>query len=220
MSRGDLSNTIHIIDTSVANIASLRAAFDRLERSTQLTTDPEQVLSAKHLVLPGVGAFSAGLGRLRELEVVHAIKQRIQHDRPTLAVCLGMQMLCESSEESPGVDGLGILPFQVRRFSTDLIVPQLGWNTVQPQIENRFIEVGEAYFANSFRIDSSNDPDENGQSANNASDFDPVWQHAETDYGGKFISSIWRGNVLACQFHPELSGAWGLKLLKRWVDLC
>ena len=113
-------------------------------------------------------------------------------------------MLGESSEESPGVTGLGVIPSQIKRFSQNVKVPQLGWNTVQPDgdAEKQFYETGEAYFANSFRLGA---PPEG-------------WGYATTDYDGSFVSSIWKEGVLACQFHPELSGAWGQQLLKNWID--
>ena len=198
---------IQIINTGVANIRSLQAAFDRLDQAWELTEDANQIADASHVVLPGVGAFAAAAESLDRLNIRQAITDRInQLDRPTLCICLGMQLLCESSEEAESAIGLGILPFRIKRFSTDVKVPQLGWNEVRPVVSENavkpFYEPGEAYFANSFRLEDR--PDD--------------WGAAETDYGGKFYSSVWRGRTLACQFHPELSGEWGQQVLKNWVE--
>ena len=192
--------TVSIVDTGVANVASLQAAFRRLNVPSELTSDADKVFSAPLLVLPGVGSFAAGMERLRKSGLDARLIERIQQDRPTLAICLGLQLLCSGSEESPGVSGLGILPNLVKRFSDDLRIPQLGWNSVVPQAEGPFPD-GTAYFANSYRIQGPVDG----------------FSTATTDYGGEFVSAIWRGSVLACQFHPELSAGWGARLLERWV---
>ena len=193
---------IQIINTGVANIRSLEAAFDRLGHRWNLTEDANQIETAPHVVLPGVGAFAAAAESLDRLNLRQSITDRLQNpDQPTLCICLGMQLLCESSEESKSAHGLGILPYQIKRFGNDVKVPQLGWNEVRPCFEGPF-ETGEAYFANSFRL----------------VDQPAGWGFAETDYGGKFVSSVWRGRTLACQFHPELSGKWGQKLLQHWIE--
>ncbi len=193
---------IHIINTGVANIRSLQAAFDRLDQTWRLTTDADEIAEAKRVVLPGVGAFAAATRQLDELKIRQPLLERIGADRATLCICLGMQLLCAESEESPGAVGLGIVDQRVQRFGSNVHVPQLGWNTVQPQGATSPFEAGEAYFANSFRL------------------VDPPagWGHALTDYGGTFTSSLWRRRVLACQFHPELSGDWGQTVLQNWIS--
>ena len=192
---------IQIINTGVANIRSLQAAFDRLHRPWQLTEDAEQISSATHVVLPGVGAFAAAASSLDRLGIRQSIRDRIQLDRPLLCICLGLQLLGESSEESPGAQGLGVIPQRMQVFSSAVQVPQLGWNEVRPTSAGPF-QKGSAYFANSFRL------------------MQPPtgWGYAETHYDGPFVSSIWRGRTLACQFHPELSGDWGQQLLRNWLD--
>lgn len=192
---------VQIINTSVANIRSLQAAFDRLHTPWQLTERAEQIVSATHVVLPGVGSFAAAADALDRLEIRQAIIDRIELGRPLLCICLGMQLLGESSEESPNARGLAVLPHQIRRFSTAVKVPQLGWNDVRTAAAGPF-KTGAAYFANSFRL------------------LEPPtgWGYSETDYDGPFISSIWRDRTLACQFHPELSGAWGQQLLQNWLE--
>lgn len=193
---------IQIINTGVANIRSLQAAFDRLGCQWNLTEDANEIQSSSHVVLPGVGAFAAAAASLDRLKLRASITDRINRSNaPTLCICLGMQLLCESSEESESAQGLGILPHSIKRFSHHVKVPQLGWNEVRPTVAGPF-ETGEAYFANSFRLE----------------DKPQGWGWAETEYGGVFISSIWRGRTLACQFHPELSGRWGQQVLTNWIE--
>jgi imidazole glycerol phosphate synthase glutamine amidotransferase subunit len=195
---------IQIINTGVANIRSLQAAFDRIGAAWSLTEEAEQIESATHVVLPGVGAFAAAVESIDRLGIRSALVDRLNSDRATLCICLGLQLLCKSSDESPGVDGLGIIDQRITRFSTEVQSPQLGWNGVTPAADCREkpFELGDAYFANSFRLGS---PPATGD-----------WNFATTDYDGTFISSLWRSRTLACQFHPELSGSWGQSLLEGW----
>lgn len=190
-----------IVDTGVANIASLIAAFERLGASAALTRDPGAVTDAPALVLPGVGSFAAGMAALNSARLADPIRDRLRAERPTLAVCLGLQLLAESSEESPGVDGLAVLPVAVRRFPGGVRVPQLGWNLVEPAPNCSVVSRGHAYFANSYRIPT---PPRD-------------WAAAVAGYAGPFVAAVERGPVLACQFHPELSGRYGLNLLDRWL---
>ena len=194
-----------IIRTGVANIASMLAAFERLDVTPLLTEDREIIADADHLVLPGVGAFGAGMKRLEELNLVDILRERlISDERATFCVCLGLQLLCKGSEESPGVEGLGVIEDHARRFSDELRVPQLGWNQVVPADAdaNAFLtEEGYAYYANSYRLES----------------IPEGWRGARSTYGAPFVAAIERGNTLACQFHPELSSAWGQALMRRWL---
>lgn len=196
---------IEIINTGVANIRSLQAAFDRIGAPWNLTEDAASIESASHVVLPGVGAFGAAVEAIDSLGIRDVVRDRIENSgKATLCICLGLQLLCQSSEESPEHRGLGILNQSIKKFSDTVAVPQLGWNAVVPSeaCRARKFEIGEAYFANSFRLGDAPDG----------------WDYATTDYDGGFISSIWRENVLACQFHPELSGQWGQNLLKGWYE--
>lgn len=195
---------IQIINTGVANIRSLQAAFDRIGQPWNLTEDPALIRDATHVVLPGVGAYAAAATAIDALDLRATIVDRLNDpDKSTLCICLGMQLLGSSSEESPGVEGLGIIEEPITRFSDGVQVPQLGWNNVvpDPSCTQTVYPAGEAYFANSFRL---LDPPEG-------------WNFATTDYDGQFVSSIWRGKTLACQFHPELSGEWGQQLLENWA---
>ncbi|MFV9673473.1 MAG: imidazole glycerol phosphate synthase subunit HisH [Acidimicrobiia bacterium] len=197
-----MSTGVVIVPTGTANTASVNAAFRRLDAEPKPAQSPDEIREADHLVLPGVGTFGAAMERIDEQGLREALVDRIEEGRPTLAICLGMQLLGEKSEESPQVSGLGAIPESVTRLPQDLTVPQLGWNRVAPDSQSRFLEPGWAYFANSYKLSTVPDG----------------WIGARTEYGGEFISAIERGDVLACQFHPELSGAWGSNLLRRWLD--
>jgi imidazole glycerol-phosphate synthase subunit HisH len=153
-------------------------------------------------VLPGVGTLAAAMAQLEADGLVEPLRARLLAGRPTLAVCLGLQLLCEESEESPGRRGLGIVPARVTKLGAEVRVPQLGWNRIVPQPSCRLLEEGYVYFANSYRLEEA-----------------PAgWSAAMSDYGGPFVAAMERGAVLACQFHPELSGRFGLELLRRWLD--
>lgn len=203
--RTDTSNKpvdVCIVRTGIANLASVAAGLRRAGASVHLTEGPGEIEAAQAVVLPGVGAFGAGMETLRRNELVDALRERIGAGKPTMAVCVGLQLLLEASEESPGVAGLGVVPATAERFVGNVRVPQLGWNLVEPQANCKLIERGHAYFANSYRLQR---PPEG-------------WTCAMTDHGGPFVSAMERGAVLACQFHPELSARWGLALLRRWLD--
>lgn len=191
-----------MVPTGTANVASVSAAFLRLGADLITAAGPDHVSDAAGVVLPGVGAFGAAMARVDALGLRPAIRDRIEQGKPTLVVCVGMQLLCRDSEESPGADGLGAIDLTVSRFQGSIRVPQLGWNRVEPEPGSRLLQPGWAYFANSYRM----------------SQIPEGWEGATTEYGGKFVSALERGNILACQFHPELSGAWGASLLGRWLD--
>lgn len=192
---------IAIVRTGTANLASVRAAFRRLGLATRLAEADKVIRSATHLVLPGVGAFRPAMERLRDCGLTGALRDHITADKPALCVCLGLQLLCETSAESPGVNGLGIIAGGVTRLEGTVRVPHLGWNRVQAAEPSQFLTSGHAYFANSFKLDRA-----------------PAgWLASHVEYGGSWVAALERGNTLACQFHPELSGSWGLALLKRWL---
>lgn len=192
---------VTIIDTGIANIASVVAAMARCGAHTEIVHDAARVDRADRLVLPGVGAFGAGMDRLRAHGLVGPLRERIGAGRSTLAICLGFQLLFEASAESEGVGGVGVVPGRIDRFAEMVRVPQFGWNRVAPAPESALIRDGYAYFANSYR----------------AAAPVPGWACAMANHGSPFVAAMERGAVLACQFHPELSGRWGLDLLSRWV---
>jgi imidazole glycerol phosphate synthase glutamine amidotransferase subunit len=200
--------------TGVANLASIMAAFRRAGAEPFLAADPAELSSAAFAVLPGVGSFGSAMSALSAAGMDAAIRDRITREKPTMGVCAGMQLFFEGSEESPGVAGMAIVPGFFKRFPADLPVPQLGWNRVRPQ-GGGAVREGWAYFANSYRLSESPE----GYAAS--------W----ADYGESFVAALERPRIdpvvpgraaggpslLLCQFHPELSGPWGLALIERWL---
>ena len=199
-----------LVRTGTANVASINAALERAGLSPRVSSNPADVVEAQLVVLPGVGAFGAAMDSLRRTRVDEAITARVALGRPLLAICLGLQLLCASSEESPGVAGLGIIPSRITRLrpGPGLCVPHLGWNVVTPAPGFTLAPRGRAYFANSYKLDAV--PMERGASVD--------WAGCAFDHGGTFVAAVQRGTLLACQFHPELSGVWGAALIKRWVE--
>ena len=166
-------NKVTIIDTGIANTASVTAAFERLGCSDTLTHNPQQVRDASLVVLPGVGSFATGMRSLRSNSLDRVIIERVQQNRPLLGICLGLQLLCISSEESPGIVGLGIIDQIVTRFPTSVQAPQQGWNHVGN---------GYAYFSNTYRIES----------------IPKGWTGQLSNHGGPFVAYLKRGTTLAC----------------------
>src|ERR1041385_360895 len=197
-----------IVDSGVANLASIASAFRRLGATVVVTGDKWVVRGAPRVVLPGVGAFGAGLGALRARRLDQAVTHAAARGTPLLGVCLGMQMLCEASEEAPGVPGLGVIPGICRRLPEDVRVPHLGWNAVTAAGEGLLageglVATGGRSFANSFAL---REP---------PAGWVPAW----TTHGVRFVAALEKSGerLLACQFHPELSGAYGAALLERWL---
>ena len=193
---------VHVVRTGVANLASVLAGLGRVGAEPHLTADADEVRRADRLVLPGVGAFGAAMDELVRLGLVDALRERVAAGRPTFTICLGLQLLARTSEETPGAVGLGVIDGPVTRFTGAVRVPQMGWNEVVPLADSRWIKGGFAYFANTFKVDR----------------VPAGWSGALADHGGPFVAALERGDVLACQFHPELSGAWGAALMQRWVE--
>jgi imidazole glycerol-phosphate synthase subunit HisH len=191
-----------IAPTGTANLASVQAAFRRLGAGARLAARPGDVAGASHVMLPGVGAFGASMARLREHGLDAALRERIAAGRPTICICVGHQLLFEASDESPGAVGLGVIPGRVCRFVGEVRVPQFGWNLARPEEGCDLLEEGYAYFANSYRATKA-----------------PGWRVAWGEHGGRFVAAVERGNVVGCQFHPELSSAYGAALLSRFLEL-
>ena len=203
---------IAIIDYQVVNLRSIQKAFERLGARVEVTADPERIRRADRVVLPGVGAFRAGMDQLARLGLEPVIREVIDAGTPFLGICLGMQLLMTESEEFGVHRGLNVVPGRVVRFPagdcamTGLKVPHMGWNAVsirrRPDALAEIPDGGYFYFVHSYYVL----PD------------DPEVVAAETTYGVRFASVLaWR-NVVACQFHPEKSQALGLALLQRFAE--
>lgn len=197
-----MKRPVTVIPTGTANTASVLAAFRRLGANPVIATDPTEVARSDRVVLPGVGSYGAAMAEVDRVGMREAMQQRLTEGRPTLAICVGMQLLAASGDENADAMGLGLFEGHVTRFPETVRVPQLGWNEVRAGPGCRFVSDGWAYFANSYRIDATPDG----------------WSAATTDHGGKFVSALERGDLLACQFHPELSGVWGSGILAAWLE--
>ena len=192
---------VAIADSGVANLASIQSALRALGRESVITSDPDVFAAADYGVVPGVGSFGAGMAALRRTGLDAAIVERARQGQPVLAVCLGMQMLTEGSEEAPGVPGLGIVPGHLRALPDEVRVPHLGWNRIELEEGSGLLADGDAAFANSYGLPALPDG----------------WKGAWTTYGHRFVSALQRSRLLATQFHPELSGRYGMDLIGRWL---
>ncbi|WP_423925437.1 imidazole glycerol phosphate synthase subunit HisH [Candidatus Palauibacter sp.] len=193
---------VGIVPTGVANLETVVAAFRRLGRTPRVLDSATDIRDAEYVVLPGVGSFADGLAELRRQGWDEALRRRIRELRPTLGICLGLQLLCEWSDEAPGIPGLGCVPGRTVRLAGGCRVPQLGWNRITAPADAVFLRSGIFYFANSYRLEA----------------VPPDWTGAIGLHGTRFVAGLERGGVLACQFHPELSGKTGAALLGRWLE--
>ncbi|VVB56950.1 Imidazole glycerol phosphate synthase subunit HisH [uncultured archaeon] len=194
------SETVVIIDYGAGNLASVQNALDKLGAKWSVSSNPAEIRAAKRIIFPGVGSFGSMMERLRERKLDAAIRDAIASGTPFLGICLGMQALFESSEESPGVKGLGVLEGEVVKFQKGK-VPQVGWNEVKAR-GNGALKSGYFYFVNSYYCR----PKEQKIVA------------ATTDYFGEFASVVSAANVMAVQYHPEKSGRAGMEFLQRWLE--
>ncbi len=194
-----------------SNVASLRAALQRLGARPYATDRADEIERADYAVLPGVGSFGAVAAALASSGVGEAFRRRVEAGRPTLGICLGMQLFFEGSEEASGVlgargthgsqgaPGIGALPGTVRAFR-GVPTPQFGWKPVRSDGGAATL-IGQAYYANSYRVDAA----------------PHGWIASYSEYGGAFVAALERGRVLLCQFHPELSSDGGAALLSAWL---
>jgi imidazole glycerol phosphate synthase glutamine amidotransferase subunit len=196
-----LKKRVTVIDYGAGNLSSICNALRSLGAEVYVTDKPMDLLYAQMLVLPGVGSFGFLSDSLKEKGLMGPLSAAIYKGVPFLGICLGMQILFETSQESPGKTGLGVMKGAVVKFRKGKI-PQLGWNKVFTTSSNgRVLKDGYGYFANSYKVVCNDD--------------DNVL--AITDYGGDFPSAVQKENVLGVQFHPEKSGPWGLEILERWL---
>ena len=200
---------IALIDYDAGNIRSVEKALAALGEETEVTRDAERILAADRVILPGVGSFGDAMGKLHSFQLVDVIKETIRRKTPFLGICLGLQLLFERSEESPGVDGLGILKGEILRIpeKDGLKIPHIGWNSLTFPNPGRLFEGIEenpyVYFVHSYYLKAA----------------EPSIVTAETEYGTLIHASVEKDNVFACQFHPEKSSSVGLSILKNFISL-
>ena len=200
---------IALIDYDAGNIRSVEKALAALGEETEVTRDAERILAADRVILPGVGSFGDAMGKLHSFQLVDVIKETIRRKTPFLGICLGLQLLFERSEESPGVEGLGILKGEILRIpeKDGLKIPHIGWNSLTFPNQGRLFEGIEenpyVYFVHSYYLKAA----------------EPSIVTAETEYGTLIHASVEKDNVFACQFHPEKSSSVGLSILKNFISL-
>ncbi|GMI67072.1 HIS HF [Hibiscus trionum] len=202
-------SVVTLLDYGAGNVRSVRNAIRYLGFEIEDVRTPEDILNADRLIFPGVGAFASAMDVLTKTGMAEALCTYIKNDRPFLGICLGLQLLFESSEENGPVNGLGLIPGVVGRFksSNGIRVPHIGWNALQVAKDSEILDdIGDhhVYFVHSYRAMPSDDNKE--------------WVSSTCNYGDDFVASIRRGNVHAVQFHPEKSGDVGLSVLRRFLN--
>ena len=197
---------ITLLDYGAGNVRSVINAIERLGETVVPVHTATDIDNAERLVFPGVGNFGAMMQILRQQQLVEPLLRYLQEDRPFFGICVALQALFDSSEEAPDEPGLGFLQGRVKRFTTQLAIPHIGWNGVKVQqpsrIFNDFSGAEKLYFVHSYHVEADNNAD----------------VLTTTDYGYEFVSAIQKGNIIATQFHPEKSGKAGLKILENFLD--
>ena len=198
---------VAVIDYDAGNIKSVEKALLALEQEVTVTRDAETILHAERVILPGVGAFGDAMKKLHTYGLVEVIRKCVSQGVPFLGICLGLQLLFESSEESPHVEGLHILDGKIVRIPSEagLKVPHIGWNNLNFPRQGRLFEgVGQgayAYFVHSYYLQAA----------------DESIVTATADYGVRIHASVEKDNVFACQFHPEKSSDVGMRILRNFL---
>jgi glutamine amidotransferase/cyclase len=196
---------ITFLDYGAGNVRSVINALESLGEKVTVVRTPQDILTAQKLIFPGVGHFGSVMASLQNQGLTGPLRSYLASGRPFLGICLGLQVLFEASEEAPGVSGLGFFKGKVRRLDVDLAVPHIGWNGVTARKPSAFFEglggAEKVYFVHSYYVDPEDD----------------AVILTTTDYGKRFVSAVQQGNILATQFHPEKSGATGLKLFRNFL---
>lgn len=200
---------IGIIDYDAGNIKSVEKALNFLGQKTIVSRDPEELRRADKMILPGVGSFGNAMENLERFDLAPFIKETVAEKKPFLGICLGLQLLFENSEESPGVEGLGILKGSILRIPPQegLKIPHMGWNSIHLQNNGKLFrgipENTHVYFVHSYYLKAK----------------EPEIVKATTEYSTCIHASVEKDSVFACQFHPEKSSKYGLKILANFANL-
>lgn len=200
---------VAIIDYDAGNIKSVEKALLSLGESATITREHKTILKADRVILPGVGAFGDAMEKLHTYGLVEVIKEVVDKKTPFFGICLGLQLLFASSDEAPNVEGLGILEGKITRFPDNmgLKVPQIGWNSLKFPNQGRLFEgISEdsyVYFVHSYYLQAK----------------EPEIVTATTEYGVHVHASVEKGNVFACQFHPEKSSNVGMQILENFLHI-
>ncbi|WOO36337.1 imidazole glycerol phosphate synthase subunit HisH [Anaerocolumna sp. AGMB13020] len=200
---------IAIIDYDAGNLKSVEKALQYLGEETVVTRDKEVILAADKVILPGVGAFGDAMNKLHNYHLVDVIKEAAASGKPFLGICLGLQLMFESSEEAPGVEGLGILKGKIVLIpdTPGLKIPHMGWNSLEVNDKTRLFkgiqQQSYVYFVHSFYLKAEAEEE----------------VAASAEYGVHIHAAVETGNIFACQFHPEKSGEVGLKILKNFAGI-
>jgi len=197
---------IAVLDYGIGNLRSAQKALERVGAESFLTADAAEVEAADGVVLPGVGAFGRVMEAIRDTGVDEIAADAIARQVPFLGICVGMQALYESSEESPGVEGLGVLPGRIIELSDEVKRPQMQWNQLHSTATSPLLaglpQDAWVYFVHSFAPEMTDDV------------------VATCNYGGDVVAAAQRGSVMATQFHPEKSGPVGIAIIANFVALC
>ena len=200
---------IAIIDYDAGNLKSVRKALHYIGQDCIVTRNREELRKADKVILPGVGSFGDAMANLKRFELDKVIRELVAKDTPFLGICLGLQLLFEASEESPGVEGLGLLQGEIVRIPEDygLKIPHIGWNSLELQGDGRLFrglpETPYVYFVHSYYLKAKEE----------------AIVKATTDYGVHIHASVEKNNLFACQFHPEKSSGTGLAILRNFAEL-
>ena len=200
---------IAIIDYDAGNIKSVEKALQYLGEEAVITRDRDEILKSDKVILPGVGAFGDAMEKLKQYGLVETIHEVVERRIPFLGICLGLQLMFESSEEAPGIEGLGLLPRKILRIpkKDGMKIPHMGWNDLKIKEGSKLFagleEDPYVYFVHSFYLQAE----------------DPSIVAATTEYGVTIHASVEKDHIFACQFHPEKSSTVGLQILRNFIAL-